>query len=72
MAAGFHVQPIGRGVGVADAGKIGRDHRELLGKLRNDRLPYTRCLRVTVEQDHRWAMTCRQVVQLDTPDGGGA
>ena len=69
--SGLHVQAVLGNRRIADAGQVGRDHGEFLGEQRNDRPPHARCLRVAVQQDHRRAVTRRQVMQLYASDFGG-
>jgi len=61
----LHVQPVGRDRGIADSRQVGRDHCKFRSQQWDNRPPHARGLGIAVQQNHRRAVTSRQVVQFD-------
>src|ERR1700686_778495 len=68
----LHVETVVRDRRVSDAGQVWCDYRKSLGEHWNNRPPHQRGLGVAVQQDERWAVAGRQVMQLDAVDLGRA
>src|ERR1700682_1585216 len=54
---GLHVQTVRWNLRITDPGKVRRNHGKSLGEERHDWFPHAGRLRITVQQDHRRAMT---------------